>query len=386
MNSAETQFKPSASFTMGIEIELQILNSRDFDLARDAADLIGLLEKTPLPGAVKPEITESMVELNSSIHQGHYPLLAELKTIRDAVTQAAQRLNVRIAGGGSHPFHMWADRRIYPTERFKQLLDLYGYLAKQFTIFGQHVHIGCPDGDAAIYLTHILSRYVPHFIALSASSPFQQGEDTAYQSSRLNTVSAFPLSGQMPFVNSWAEFLEYFEKMRGYGIVESMKDFYWDIRPKPEYGTVEIRVLDTPLTVERAAALAAYAQSLARHILTDRPLPPSRDVYVLYNYNRFQACRYGLEGRIVDAYAGRHAILKEDILETLAVITPHATELGNGEALAHLRADVAAGRTDADWLRRVHRERGSLNDVARVQSDLWMGVDQPEKAKDAHKS
>ncbi len=191
---------------------------------------------------------------------------------------------------------------------------LYGYLAKQFTIFGQHVHIGCPDGDEAIYLTHMLSRYVPHFIALSASSPFQQGEDTAYQSSRLNTVSAFPLSGQMPFVHSWKEFLEYFEKMRGYGIVESMKDFYWDIRPKPEYGTVEIRVFDTPLTVERAAALAAYAQALARHLLADRPLAPSREVYLLYNYNRFQACRYGLGGTLIDPYGGEQRKLADDVL------------------------------------------------------------------------
>jgi carboxylate-amine ligase len=373
MNAAEMDFRPSPGLSVGVELELQIMNSRDYDLARDAADLIGLLEKAPPPGAVKPEITESMIELNSSVHAGHATLVSELRTIRDAVTQAAQRLNVRIAGGGSHPFHMWTDRRIYPTERFNHLLSLYGYLAKQFTIFGQHVHVGCTDGDAAIYLTHILSRYVPHFIALSASSPFQQGEDTAYQSSRLNTVSAFPLSGQIPFVHSWTEFLEYFDQMRGYGIVESMKDFYWDIRPKPEYGTVEIRVFDTPLTVERAALLAAYAQSLARHILTDRPLPPSRDVYVLYNYNRFQACRFGLEGTIVDAYARRPASLKEDILETLAVIAPHATELGNGEALALLRAEVMAGRTDANWLRGVHRERGALNDVARVQSDLWMG-------------
>ncbi len=365
-------FKPSPGLSIGVEIELQILNSRDFDLARDAADLIRLLEKTPLPGAVKPEITESMVELNSSIHHRHDTLVAELKTLRDAVTRAAQRLNVRIAGGGSHPFHMWADRRIYPTERFKHLLELYGYLAKQFTIFGQHVHIGCPDGDAAIYLTHILSRYVPHFIALSASSPFQQGEDTAYQSSRLNTVSAFPLSGQMPFVNSWAEFLEYFEKMRGYGIVESMKDFYWDIRPKPEYGTVEIRVFDTPLTVERAAALAAYAQTLARHILSDRPLAPKREVYTLYNYNRFQACRYGLEAKLVDAYTQRSTSLREEILNTLKVLAPHAAELGSREALAQLAADVAASRTDAGWLRRAYRERGSLNDVVRMQSELWM--------------
>ena len=372
--STEMEFKPSPSLSVGVELELQILNSRDYDLARDAADLLGLLAKVGHPGAVKPEITESMIELNSSIHEGHATLVSELRKIRDAVTQAAQRLNVHISGGGSHPFHMWADRRIYPTERFNNLLSVYGYLAKQFTIFGQHVHIGCPDGDAAVYLTHSLSRYVPHFIALSASSPFQQGEDTAYQSSRLNTVSAFPLSGQIPFVHSWEEFINYFNKMRNFGIVESMKDFYWDIRPKPEYGTVEIRVFDTPLTVERAALIAAYAQSLARHILTDRPLAPSRDVYVLYNHNRFQACRYGLESRIVDAYTERQVSLKDDILQTLAVVMPHAVELGNAEALAQLREEIAAGRTDAGWLREQHRERGSLNDVARMQSDLWMGA------------
>jgi glutamate---cysteine ligase / carboxylate-amine ligase len=171
-----------------------------------------------------------MIELNSSIHLSYESLLAELKQIRDAVAQAAAQFNLRIAGGGSHPFHKWSERRIYPTQRFKHLLEVYGYLAKQFTVFGQHIHIGCPDGDAAVYLTHMLSRYIPHFIALSASSPFQQSADTGFQSSRINTVSAFPLSGTIPFVQTWNEFVAYFEKMRGFRIVESMKDFYWDVQ------------------------------------------------------------------------------------------------------------------------------------------------------------
>ena len=377
MNSAETEFKRSASFTMGVELELQILNSRDYNLARDAADLLELLGKTGHPGAVRPEITESMIELNSSIHMFHDALVKELRAIRDAVARAAQRLNLRVAGGGSHPFHQWSERRIYPTERFKHILDLYGYLAKQFTIFGQHVHIGCPGGDEAVYLAHLLARYTPHFIALSASSPFQQGEDTSYQSSRLNTVSAFPLSGQMPFVRSWSEFLEYFGKMRGYGIVESMKDFYWDIRPRPEYGTVEIRVFDTPLSVERAAALAAYTQALARHLLKDRPRPPSREVYLLYNHNRFQACRYGLAGKLIDADTGRQVPLKQDVLETIALVAPHAAELGGAGALGELESSVRNGAGDAEWLRRAYRERGTLSDVARLQSDLWMGLTRP---------
>ncbi|MGH8621247.1 MAG: YbdK family carboxylate-amine ligase [Burkholderiales bacterium] len=379
MSSAETEFKPSAGFTMGVELELQILNSRDFNLARDAADLLELLGKTGHPGAVRPEITESMIELNTSIHSTHYSLVRELRAIRDAVARAAQRLNLRVAGGGSHPFHQWHERRIYPTERFQHILDLYGYLAKQFTIFGQHVHIGCPGGDEAVYLTHLLSRYAPHFIALSASSPFQQGEDTSYQSSRLNTVAAFPLSGQMPFVLSWIEFLAYFEKMRGYGIVESMKDFYWDIRPRPEYGTVEIRVFDTPLSVERAAALAAYTQALARHLLEDRPRPPSREVYLFYSHNRFQACRYGLAGKLIDADTGRQVPLKDDVLETIALVEPHAARLGGGLALKELESGVRNGAGDADWLRRAYRERGTLTEVARLQSDLWMGPARPAR-------
>ena len=373
MTTSEMDFKPSPDLSMGVELELQILNSRDYNLARDAADLLKVLEMLEHPGEIKPEITESMIEINSSVHTRYDTLLVELRRIRDAVVQAATRLNLRIAGGGSHPFHKWSERRIYPTERFKYLLEVYGYLAKQFTVFGQHIHIGCPNGNEAVYLTHVFSRYIPHFIALSASSPFQQGEDTGFQSSRLNTVSAFPLSGHIPFVTTWDEFVAYFEKMRRFGIVESMKDFYWDIRPKPEFGTVEIRVLDTPLTVEHAARLAAYAQTLAHYAFTRRPLPASQDVYLVYRHNRFQACRYGLAGTFVDAYTQQQIPLQRDIINTLEVLKPHAAELGTGEALAALRAEADARRSDAAWLRDVHAELGSLNDVARRQSDEWAG-------------
>ena len=141
---------------------------------------------------------------------------------------------------------------------FASCPQLYGYLSKQFTIFGQHVHMGCPDADAALLMLHRMSRYIPHFIALSASSPFVQGQDTQFDSARLNSVFAFPMSGRAPFTLSWDEFGKFFAKTTRTGVVKSMKDFYWDIRPKPEYGTIEIRVFDTPLTVERAGALAGY--------------------------------------------------------------------------------------------------------------------------------
>ena len=367
------EFAQSLAFTMGVELELQILKSHDCNLARDAADLLARMEKVQHPGQVKPEITESMIELNSSIHTHYSALADELRTIRNVVAREAERLNLRVAGGGSHPFHQWSERRIYPTERFKHLLNLYGYLAKQFTVFGQHVHIGCPNGDDAVYLIHMLSRHIPHFIALSASSPFYQGEDTGFASSRLNAISAFPLSGTMPFVQSWDEFNAYFERMYRFKIVESMKDFYWDIRPKPEYGTVEIRICDTPLTVDKAALLAAFAQALAHYYLTERPHAATPALYLVYNTNRFQACRFGFRADFINPYDDSHGNLRDDLIATLKQLMPHARALDSAMALHQLLDDAAANRDDSSWLRQQLKKSGSLNDVARLQSNLWMG-------------
>jgi len=309
-----------------------------------------------------------MIELNTSIHARFPSLAAELEAMRDAVVKEAGMLNLRVCGGGTHPFHSWTERRIFPTERFKHVLERYGYLAKQFTVFGQHIHIGCASGDDAIYLAHMLTRHVPHFIALSAASPFYQGEDTAFQSSRLTAVSAFPLAGHMPFVRDWAEFGEYFERMRGYGIVKSMKDFYWDIRPKPEYGTVEIRVCATPLTVRRAALLAVYAQCVAAYYLLERPRAPARGIYLVNAHNRFEACRYGYAGEMVDPYGGPKKSMVADILDTIAIVGAEAPRLGCGELLAELEALVRSGDSDADWLRARAKARGSLADAVRDAS------------------
>jgi carboxylate-amine ligase len=365
------KFNPSASTSIGIELELQLVRPHDLDLSRDAADLLTRLEKRELPGAVKPEITESMIELNSSVHAGHATLGAELEVMRDAVTAEAGVLNLGISGGGSHPFHDWSERRIYPTERFKSLLHRYGYLAKQFTVFGQHIHVGCPGGDEAVFLVHMMTRYVPHFIALSAASPFYQGEDTSFQSSRLTAVNAFPLAGYMPFVRDWAEFLGYFEMMRGFGVVASMKDFYWDIRPKPEYGTIEIRVCDTPLTVARAALLAAYAQAIAAYHLAERPRAPAREIYLVNSYNRFEACRFGLQGELVDPWENRKKRIGDDILDTVATVMPHARRLECGDVLAQLAGVVRRDYSDAGWLRERLGAGGALTNVVRDACARW---------------
>src|SRR5579862_715537 len=365
------EFSPSQRLSLGIELELQLVRAHDRDLAHEAGDLIERLAKKQIPGAVKPEVTLSMIELNSSIQTSFAGALAELEAQRAVVCEAAGLLNLGVCGGGAHPFHDWSERRVYPAERFKAVTERYGYLAKQFTVFGQHIHIGCASGDEAVYLVHMLTRYMPHFIALSASSPFSQGEDTSFQSSRLTAVSAFPLSGHMPFVADWPAFLEYFEVMRGYGIVEGMKDFYWDIRPKPEYGTIEIRVCDTPLTVRRAALLAAYAQALAAWLLEERSRAPSPAVYQVNAFNRFEACRFGCLGQMVDPFERRRIEIGADFLNTAAAVMPHAARLGSVEAVRELANDVRRSYSDAGWLRSRLAASGSLPDVVREAAELW---------------
>jgi carboxylate-amine ligase len=367
-------FKESAALSVGVELELQLLNTRDCDLTRGASDLLALLAREKHPGDIKPEMTESMIEVSTSVHMRYDSLLEELRGIRSALGQAASRLNIVISGGGAHPFQRWSERQIYDGPRFKHLSDLYGYLAKQFTIFGQHIHVGCPHGDDAMFLLHGMSRYISHFIALAASSPYYQGVDTAFDSSRLNSLSAFPLSGTAPFILKWNEFTEYFERMRGSGIVDSMKDFYWDIRPKPEFGTIEIRVCDTPLTVERAAALALYAQVLCRYLLVERPVRPGEDMYRVYTYNRFQACRFGLEGNFVDPVDQSHRSLRDDISATLEALAPHARELEATEPLQALQAVVSKSGNDARWMREQYESSQSLQELMWRAGQRWNGA------------
>ena len=373
------EFSRSDAFTMGVELELMILSTHDWNLIRGAEDLLALIEKEKHPGDIKPEITESMIEISTGVHTSYPVMLAELSAIRDIVVSNARRLNLAISGGGAHPFQHWSEQRIFPKERFFHLHEMYGYLAKQFTVFGQHIHIGASSGDDAIYLLHMMSRYIPHFIALSASSPFFQGMDTAFDSSRLNNINAFPLSGTMPFVADWREFNAYFDTMRDLKVIESMKDFYWDIRPKPEFGTIEIRVCDTPLTIEKAAALAAYAQALARHLMLDRPRAPSLDVYRVYSFNRFTACRYGMEAGFIDAHSRERRTLKEDILETLQRVAPHAEVLGSTSALEAIRRNVETSENDASWLRSERKAGKTLNDVVRRQAHQWVAQAQPSE-------
>ncbi|EMR7761801.1 YbdK family carboxylate-amine ligase, partial [Escherichia coli] len=225
----------------------------------------------------------------------------------------------------------------------------------------------------AIYLLHGLSRFVPHFIALSAASPYMQGTDTRFASSRPNIFSAFPDNGPMPWVSNWQQFEALFRCLSYTTMIDSIKDLHWDIRPSPHFGTVEVRVMDTPLTLSHAVNMAGLIQATAHWLLTERPFKHQEKDYLLYKFNRFQACRYGLEGVITDPHTGDRRPLTEDTLRLLEKIAPSAHKMGASSAIEALHRQVVSGLNEAQLMRDFVADGGSLIGLVKKHCEIWAG-------------
>lgn len=363
-------FKKSKA-SLGVELEFQIVDLDSYGLVSRAKELMERVKASPFKNRIKPEITQCMIEINSLVHDKPSSLLADLLELKKFLLSEAKDLNIAFCGGGTHPFPKWEKQKIFPKLRFKNIAKKYRYLAKHATIFGQHIHVGCSNANDALYLTHALARYVPQFIAISASSPFTQRIDTGYYSTRCTILTAFPSSGIIPFISTWDKFSNYFYKMRNLGLISSMKDFYWDIRPKPEFGTVEIRVFDTPLSIQRAVTIAAFVQVLACYLLAEKPKLLSKDLYYLYNYNRFQACRFGYNGVFINPSNAKTCSIQEDLINTINKVKKYADHFGSNNFIADLLTDIINKRNDADILKENFQKFGSFTQVVRTQCDLW---------------
>jgi carboxylate-amine ligase len=354
-----------------MEIELQVINPTTYDLSGRSKKILRLIKNHPLSSHITPEITQSMIEVNSSVHTSIEILYEEMLSIKNLLNECCKILDLRLSGGGTHPFQQWPSRKIYPTRRYLSVSDQYGYLAKMFTVFGIHIHLGCSDGDEAVYLIHRLSQYVPHFIALSAASPFYQTTDSLFDSSRIPTINVFPLSGFMPAKNNWQEITRYFEEMSKLEITSTFKDFYWDIRPRPDYGTIEVRVCDTPLTLDIAVSVGAYIYYLSQYLLANKAELDLEQLYLPYSYNRFQASRYGLSGKIVNPYNAQIHTINDQIKTTLKLIKNYVPSTAQDPFLDLISRMVKKKENNSTWLRKRYYEVGDLREIVRIQADLW---------------
>lgn len=364
-------FNKSDNLSVGVELELQLINLKTLDLAHDSGEILRRIKEEKFPGAIKPEVTQSMIEINSSIHSSINTLLAEFKDINSTLARVCEKIEIGISGCGAHPFQNWHERKVYPADRYKELYKSYGYLVKQFTVFGQHIHIGCETENDALKLCHGFIKYLPHFVALSASSPFFQNFDTEFDSSRLNTISSFPTSGIMPPLKTWYEFETYYDQMLRFGLIKDIHDLYWDIRPRPDYGTVEIRIGDTPLNLETAVALAAYAQALAAYLLDQPAVGDLENMYLVYKLNKFHASKNSFSGNIIDHISGEVFSLQEDITSTLNMLIPYYTDLNINDQFSYLYNRVMDQVNDAKLMREEYQKNESLQDLVRWQIKSW---------------
>lgn len=364
-------FADSETGTMGIELELMVLDRLTYDLMPAAPDILRLLEGRKKAWAATPEITTSMLEVATSVLRNYSEARAQLEEIRTGVREAAFQVGVAISGGGAHPFQKWHAQRIYPKERYQASAKKFGYLAKLFTVFGMHVHIGMPSADEAVRVCAWLTQKAPLFIALSANSPCWQGEDSGFCSARSNVVGAFPMSGILPaHIRSWSQFDAHFAHLAQHGIVNSIKDFYWDVRPKPEYGTIELRVLDTPLHPRHAAALAVYARALCMEHLEQPGAWPAAQCGELYTWNRFNAARDGVAAAWIDPETGRERRIAELVEEDLARLEEKSDDPGFGDAARDLMELMKDGG-QAAWLKEVLAGGAQMNDLARAASEMF---------------
>lgn len=328
---------------MGVEVELQILDAKTKDLSPSSPKIFEKLggEQTH----IKPELIQSMIEINTGVCKTIGEVKKDLETQIARLEAIGKELGVEFASSGSHPFARYSDRIPYPADRYKYLIDRNRWMARRLMIFGLHVHVGMLDHHHAMAMNNAVMPYLPHLLALSASSPFWQGKETGLASSRVTIFEALPTGGHPCTFQTWDDFVFFYDSMVASKSISSIKDIWWDIRPHPEYGTVEIRVCDGPQTLRETVALVAFVQCLyawlnERHRGGERFTPPP---YWILRENKWKASRYGLEAEVILDATGKTGLLRDEIEMLVERFAPLADSLGCAEELADVRRMIHHG-------------------------------------------
>ncbi|HEX2046742.1 MAG TPA: glutamate--cysteine ligase [Acidimicrobiales bacterium] len=366
-------FNASERSSLGVEVELEIVDRRSRDLASAATDILSELGAAH-PGGDHPKAKHELFECTVEIITGICATVAEAKddlgaTLKE-VAAAAERRGLALLCSGTHPFSDWHDQQISPDPRYARLVHEMQWLAQRLQIFGVHFHVGVRSAEKSIAIANALTAYIPHFLALSASSPFWHGRDTGLASSRSKVFENLPTAGLPYRLGGWDEFEEFMETLVNAQAITSIREVWWDIRPHPDFGTVELRICDGIPTMQEVAGLAALAQSLVEWLdtLVDRgytlPVPKEWTMRV----NKWRAARYGVDAEIIGDDQGTRVPVAQAIRELVEELSPVAARLG---CLDELRSNVDVLEHGPSYVRqrRVVDAGGSTADVV----DLLVG-------------
>jgi carboxylate-amine ligase len=356
-------------YTVGIEEEVMLLDQLTWALAHRIDSVLPRLPHGNT-ASFTAETHGSALEIQTAVHSNIPEAIDELAALRTELDATLRPLSMRAASAGTHPFAVWQEIVISAGERYQFVYGSMRELARREPTFGLHVHVGVPDPEAAIHAANRLRTHIPLLLALSVNSPFWQGRDTGLASARTPLFQAFPRVGiPRPFAD-YAEYVETVDVLIRCDAVPEPTFLWWDVRPQPRFGTVEVRIMDAQTTLPDTAAIAALVQCIVRaevegedHL--ERPMPQE-----VLSENRFLAARDGMDADLIEPELGRRLPARELLAELVSVCGPHADALGCREELEMVRG--LGDRTGAQRQLDRSRRLGSLPRVVAVLADDFL--------------
>jgi glutamate---cysteine ligase / carboxylate-amine ligase len=356
------------SYTLGVEEELMIVDAETLDLANSIEGLLADLEGHDAAGEVKPELMESVCEIATTPCADAAEIGVQLGELRQLVTAAAGRRGLAIGAAGTHPFAMWEDQRIVSRPRYRELVAGLQWVARQELIFGIHVHVGVDDPDKAIHIANGMRVHLPILLALSANSPFWRADATGLLSSRTPIFRAFPRVGIPPRYDDWAEWEQRIDFMVQSKAIPDYTYLWYDVRPHPKFGTVEVRVMDSQTRLEHTLGLAALVQAMAKelgeHFEAGKQL--SRYPFEMLDENKWLSARHGLDGELVDLPSRERVSTKALARRLVDRLRGHAEDLGSGDELAAIEDLIERGNGGARQLVVYEANRDLLEVVGEI--------------------
>jgi carboxylate-amine ligase len=369
-------FGKSQPYSLGIEEEYQILDAQSLGLVSRIEALLSAVEGEAVEPRIKPELLQSVVEASTRISSTVADAVEDLTDLRDRLRRVAADESSLIASAGTHPFSRYEHQEPTERPRYIELVEQLGWLAARQLVFGLHVHVGVNSAEKAIACANGIRPHLPELLALSANSPFWQGRATGLASTRAKILDGLPRSGLPPVLASFEDFERFVDQGVRAGCFPDYTHIWWDVRPHPLLGTVEIRICDAQTRIESVAAIVALVQSLVAVIGSafecDKTLPAIPEVVL--EENKWRAARDGLQAQLIDAAGDTERPASEALTALVERCEPAAQALGCAEELGLVETVVSRG-TGADDQRRNHEEAGDLSMVAQLLA--WETASQP---------
>ncbi len=358
-------FNGNESPSLGVELELGIVDAETQALSSGCKTLLDQLDGDTRE-QIKPELMQCCVEVISGVCRTVGEARCDLSEKLRPLEQAADASGLGLWWGATHPFSLWEDQRVTPTERYRNLVQLLQEMARRLITFGLHVHVGVDSGDKAVMICDRIMQHLPTLLALSTSSPYWQNRDTGLESYRSKLMEGLPTAGLPTLMRNWSEYVWLVNHMEETGFINSIREIWWDVRPHHNFGTVEVRVCDMPGSLDQVCGLTALIQCLVKSLNDEIDEGTYQfDCHpMMVRQNKWRAARFGLSASLVNAVDYRVQSVTEIAEGLVDRLTGVAEDLGCEPELQFVR-ELAHGESCASRQRQVFQATGDVPEMIR---------------------